>query len=184
MERFVFGTKEDFLWLENLCQDFKPHYWFDVSLPPGYGNDTVDLSFFQYPEKSYKLSIKYLTDEKQVLFHSLKEMMEFFWSLQPLYDSEKTRIRIIVKLIQDECSPYKLTVIHVDEEILMYFLASESKNGARVMETRIRDVIRRGLLNDGWTSEREEADVSITGTCQEDIHFNFITKFENTGGCV
>jgi len=100
MERFVFGSKDQFNCLDELCHDYCPHYWPDVTLPSCYEGTHVSLCFRLFPDNSYVLTInpsacitqKYISQsmdkllsEHRLVFRSKNEMMNFFWSLQPLF---------------------------------------------------------------------------------------------------
>lgn len=103
MERFVFGTVEQFQNLDELCHDYRRHYWPDVTLPETYKKQHVELSFFLYPVGMYEITVypalsvysndsplEKLLRDGHINFSSMDDVMNFFQSLQPLFCAEPT----------------------------------------------------------------------------------------------
>lgn len=94
-----------------------------------------------------------------------------FIVFNPLTD--QATLDIVAKFVKEEMRDYELTLIHIDEHLMVDFLKYQSKYGARAIRNLVSDSLGEHLLKNRKLESLKGKSVSLSGTI-DNIQFEIV----------
>ena len=94
-----------------------------------------------------------------------------FIVFSPLTD--QATLDIVAKFVKEEMHDYDLSLIHIDEHLMVDFLKHQSRYGARAIRDLVSDSLGEHLLKNRRLESLKGKSVSLSGTI-DNIHFEIV----------